>query len=373
MNKLLVEVHRWAGFIIGIAFVFIMVTGVVLAIWEQLQVRTYTSEAFVERAPAEIGRDLDQLIGTGQEGLLGTLFLPNAATPVYEVTVFNDTGVRGTVKHFYDQSLNLVGQTHSGQRHPILDALIDWHVSLVDGQRFTPYIGLAATVIALIALYIWWPFRRGFDWKIVAWPKDFKASNLLMNHTTGGMVSVAFLLLFSITGAFIGLRTVVGDIAATMETEEQIQALEVPQVTKQDMPWQSWEVLVANAYAAMPEGAELATVAAERVSAVIDFRFRGNDDISLFGQSHLYMNPYTAQAEHRYITSESSGLRWFLGQSRSLHTGEAMSTPFLIMLIVGGTLVSVIAFTGIVAFVRRLTRNAMVKQEKSLVLTKTAA
>ncbi len=362
MRNLLVEIHRWAGFIIGLAFTFIMITGVVVAIWEQLESRTHFGGTLQPATPAEIGRDLDQLIGTGPEGLRGTLFLPNSITPVYEMSVLNDTGTPGTVKHYYSQDLELLGTSHSGQRHPILDAMIDWHVSLVDGQRFTPYIGIIATVIALIALYIWWPFRRGFDWKIVFWPKNFKASNLLMNHATGGIISIAFLLLLCITGAFIGLRTPVTNWAESVETPEQITAYEIPLVERVEQPWQSWEVLVENAYAAMPEGAELATIAAERVSAVVDFRFRGVEDISLYGGSHVYMNPYSGEAEHTYLTNEGSGVRWLLGQSRSLHTGEHMSLTYLLVLLLGSVIVTVIAFTGCVAFTRRLLRDSAAKK-----------
>lgn len=362
MRNLLVEVHRWTGFIIGIAFVFIMFSGILVAVWEQLESRTHFGGTLQDATPAEIGRDLDQLIGAGPEGLRGTLFLPNAITPVYELTVINDTGVPGTVKHYYNQDLELLGTSHSGQRHPILDAMIDWHVSLVDGQRFTPYIGIIATLIALIALYLWWPFRNGFDWKVVFWPKNFKASNLLMNHATGGIISIAFLLLLCITGAFIGLRTVVTSWAESVETPEQVAAYEIPAVELVDEPWQNWEVLVENAYAAMPEGAELATIAAERISAVVDFRFRGIEDVSLYGASHVYMNPYTGDAESVYLTTEGSGVRWLLGQSRSLHTGEAMSTTYLVVLLLGSVIVTVIAFTGCVAFIRRMLKDSAEKK-----------
>lgn len=365
MRQVLVEIHRWAGFVIGLAFAFIMVTGIVVAVWEQWESRIHFGGEYLREQPAEIGRDLDQLIGSGPAGLRGTLFLPNEITPVYEITQLNNTGTPGTLKHYYSQDLELLGTSHSGMRHPILDAMIDWHVSLVDGQRFTPYIGIIATVIALIALYIWWPFRRGFDWKVVLWPKDFRASNLLMNHATGGMISVAFLILLCVTGAFIGLRTVITSWAESVESPEQVAAYEIPSVERLDQPWQSWEVLVENAYAAMPEGAQLATIAAERVSAVIDFRFRGIDDLSLYGASHIYMNPYTGEAVHRYLTTEGSGVRWLLGQSRSLHTGEHMSTAYLVFLLLGSVIVTVIAFTGCVAFVRRLLKQGAPKVQSA--------
>ena len=358
---MLVEIHRWIGLVIGLALAFLMLTGIIAIVVEQTRERVEIRGELPPMTAERIGTDLQALFADTPNTTNGTIFLPTDARPGYRITEYipaegSQTGTR-PVYHFVQPATLERLATEDPEAHSaFMDLVVDLHVSLIDGTDVNDYVGYGGAAISLLAIYLWWPFRRGFRWRNVVAPRTWRKEQMLLNHTAGGIASVAFLLVIAITGGMMGTRGTLTDWSHALEGETLAEryappALDVPQ----NADWADWSTLVAVAHDALP-GATLATIATERGGA-LDFRFRGRaGDFSMFGQSHVYVDPYRAEVVQVYDLAEGSWLRWLLGMSRSLHIGEAMPTWYVVLLTLGCAVVTVIAFTGVFGFLRKLSK-----------------
>jgi hypothetical protein len=163
---------------------------------------------------------------------------------------------------------------------------------------------------------------------------------------------VLFLIVLGFTGAVLNQRGPVLDGIASMEPDKGLQA-RVPQLSSQGDVWLSWQELLRRAHDSMPNGT-LASISIPRNSEVLDFRFRTEMDISQFGASHVYLNPFDGRIEGIYDVNNTSTLRWLFSQFRPLHTGENMPAWYVILICLGSLIGTVVTATGVIAFVRRL-------------------
>lgn len=365
MRKLLLSAHRWTGLLIGILFAFIMLSGVVLTVTEQVQERVIIDRPWKQQSVQEMGQDLAYLLSDQPSQLHGTIYMPTPLQPAYgipfpiysaeEADRMRGIGdrVRTPVTNYYGlDDFELIWSFDRNAEPGWRINLERWHINLVSGTWITAWVGYAGAVLALIGIYLWIPWRRGFRWLRGLAPANGSRSQLLNHHAAGGILSVIFVFVLALSGALLAQRGPVLDIVGQLEGGRADQA-NVPSLLWQQGEWASWPDMLTTAHQEMP-GAVLASVSIPLGSQALDFRFRSKADISQFGSSHVYLNPWTGQVLSSYRVEEQSGWRWTFSQLRPIHTGENMPHWYVLVLSIGSLIGGLIALTGVISMVRSL-------------------
>lgn len=376
MRTIFASIHRWIGLAIGLLFAFIMLSGVVLTVTEQVQERVIIDRPWKEQSIDEIGRDLAYLLREQPSQLHGTIYMPTPLQPAWgiphpvysleesERILGRGDRVRTPVTNYYGlDDFELIWSFDRNAEPAWRVQLEQWHITLVSGTWITAWVGYAGTALALIALYIWWPWRKGFRWRRILIPDNGKRSGLLNHHTSAGIASILFVFVLGLSGALLAQR---GPVLGILDHVEGDAAalVSVPALQRQQGEWASWPDLIRTAHDAMP-GATLASVSIPRGSQALDFRFRSNADISQFGSSHVYIDPWNNRVLSSYRVENQSGWRWMFSQLRPIHTGENMPHWYVVVLSVGSLIGGLIALTGVISLVRKLLQKRQQPVESS--------
>ena len=364
--KFLSWMHRWVGAAVAILFGLVMLSGIILTLDHTAQqygaeVQKYPYESYTA---AEIATHVDYIAEqhVGQELLL--VEAPTATWPAYFTRV--NQGRRGGPPMYYvanessESGIAYLGslEEETSNWTRILGAVRALHYRLIWGSlALVAYIGILGMLLALVGLIVWWPFRKGFRWRDSLWPRDVHYSKLLLNHMTGGLVAIGFLMLLSVTGVYLGIRGDFMNMVRHFDGEQQTAAENyVPQSAASDDAMRPWSDLVLTAIAAVPEDYELRVITgmmAEQGNHVVEFQFHAPGDLHPDGWTRVYMNPYKGEVLHTWLSEQKTALRHFAESSRPLHSGENMGLPYIVAIVFGSLIVTVTVFTGFVSFVKR--------------------
>ena len=207
-RRALFQVHVWTGIAIGLYVSLISLSGSILVF------RVELSNAFAPgpRIVTASGPRLDQTAleaaarRAHPEHTVAQIWEPKTPEQAVEVTLTRD-GER-TVRLFDPyRGEDLGPAVPLGLR--VLRTLLDFHDTLMfgdSGKRANAFGGLLTAVLCLTGLVIWWPgvsrwfksltLPRAVSWKRFAW-------NL---HSAIGFWSVAFLLMWGVTGLYLGYQ-----------------------------------------------------------------------------------------------------------------------------------------------------------------------
>jgi uncharacterized iron-regulated membrane protein len=209
------QVHLWSGIGIGLYVLMISVTGSVLV---------YANELYVAATPKPI-------VSTGPGPRLTDEQLKDAAIRAYPgYRVMNLERARN-LDRAVDVWLQRGGQDKKRMFDPrtgndlgesvplgiwLLSKLLDLHDNLLAGPTGRNVNGVGAlTLLTLVAtgLVIWWPgiktwrrnltLHRGVGWKRLVWDL----------HSMIGFWSLGFMLLFAVTGVYLGIPQPFEDLA----------------------------------------------------------------------------------------------------------------------------------------------------------------
>jgi uncharacterized iron-regulated membrane protein len=219
LRKALFQVHLWCGIGIGMYVLLISVTGSVLV---------YTNELYMAATPKPI-------ISTASKPRLTDQELKDAAMRVYpgyrsvnlvharnpdqavDVWLRRDDQIK---KRLFDPRTG----ADLGESVPLgiwlVSRLRDLHDNLLAGPtgRVANGVGaLAVLAIAVTGLVLWWPgirlwrrnltVHRGAGWKRLTWEL----------HNTIGFWSLGFILVFVLSGAYLGIPQPLQDLADRLE------------------------------------------------------------------------------------------------------------------------------------------------------------
>lgn len=366
MMKVLSWLHRWIGASIAILFGLIMLSGIILTLDHTAHQYSSPIMAF-EYEPQTIEQIAERVdyIHQEQEGRnLLLMEVPSETWPAYTTRV--DQGRRGGPPMYYTAdsqspagiSYHSSQEAHESNWTRVMGAVRALHFRLIWGSlALVAYIGIAGILITLIGLVVWWPFRKAFIWRDTLWPRGVHYSRLLLNHMTGGLIAIGFLMLLTITGVYLGIRGDFMNVVRIIDGPEQTAAETfVPQNPEQDMAMRPLSEMVYAAAEQVPAGYELRKIdkmVPEAGNHAIEFLFRAPRDLHPDGWTKVYVDPYTASPLHTFLSTDKTALRHFAESSRALHTGENMGLPYIIAICVGSLIVTITVFSGFVSFVKR--------------------
>ena len=219
LRRALFQVHLWSGIAIGLYILMISVTGSVLI---------YSNELFRAATPQPImstgsGPRLtdDQISAAATHAYPGyrVVHLGRALNPDQAVDIWLRRGADIKRRLFDPRSgSDLGGSVPTGIW--AVSKLIDLHDNLLagpTGREVNGAAGLAVIVLAFTGLGIWWPgiqswrrsltVHRGVGWKRLTWEL----------HSMVGLWSIGFLLVFALSGVYLGIPQPFQDLADRLE------------------------------------------------------------------------------------------------------------------------------------------------------------
>ncbi len=205
LRRALFQIHLWSGIAVGLYLVMISITGSVLVYRNELY-RAATRRPIVSTAPAPRLTD-DQLRDAALRAYpsYGVATVRRARNPDQAVEISLRRGDRTRARLFDPRTgADLGDAIPLGIR--AVSSLLDLHDNLLGGPTGRKINGLGALalfVLALTGAVIWWPgaktwrrsliLHRGVGWKRATWDL----------HSMIGAWSLAFVLLFAITGMYL--------------------------------------------------------------------------------------------------------------------------------------------------------------------------
>lgn len=404
MIKFLSWLHGWVGAVIGLLFGFLFFTGAVLMV-ETMIIQHDTASVMpsrdAEMTAEEISSELDLVLARGEQ--LG-LNVASIRVPLKEIPAYRVSEPRGgETVYMIPGELDVVHPGHSAileapAVHAVIEAFTDWHVSLIDNSRWGGVVAIIGSILGLVGIIIFWPWRRTFNWRNWSWPTKWNRATLMSNHLTAGMVSLVFLLFFGVTGAFLEYRREVSDwlgpyeeaAAGNMDlrlqqinrelgppsvaisTQQQAEPVVVApvRVNNQLAATEPYETSpAAPAVAAQPTRLTLQElsqramqVAEGRIPSdisgftgnTVSFRMRYPDNpIQPLGRTYVRMDTRTGEVLSIEMEEDRLFLRKVAHLSGPLHMGGEVPLLYQALSVFGSILVSIICFTGFVSFVRK--------------------
>jgi len=215
LRKALFQVHLWSGIGIGLYVLMISVTGSVLVYRNELYVAA-TRKPVISTSSSPHLTDA-QLTAAAQHVYPGyqVQSLLRARNPDQAVDVWLRRG-DDIKKRLFDPRTG----ADLGDSVPLgiqlVSELIDLHDNLFAGpvgREVNAIAGLAVLVLAVSGLVVWWPgvrawrrsltLHRGVGWKRWVWDL----------HSVFGFWSLAFILLFAVSGIYFGFPEAIEDFA----------------------------------------------------------------------------------------------------------------------------------------------------------------
>jgi uncharacterized iron-regulated membrane protein len=218
-RRALFQVHLWSGIAIGIYILIISVTGSVVVYRNELY-RAATPEPIISKGSGPRLRD-DQLREAATRLYPGyrVVKLGRALDPDEAVDVWLRRGDRIKMRLFDPR-----GGSDLGDSVPtgiwLVSKLLDLHDNLLagaTGRKVNGVGALAVLALAITGLAIWWPgiktwrrsltLHRGVGWKRLTWDL----------HSMIGIWSIGFILVFALSGVYLGMPQPFQDLADRLE------------------------------------------------------------------------------------------------------------------------------------------------------------
>jgi uncharacterized iron-regulated membrane protein len=219
LRRALFQVHLWSGIAVGLYILMVSVTGSVLVYANELY-RAATPQPIISKGSGPRLTD-DQLKETATRLYPGYRFerLLRARNLDQAVDVWLRRGDEIKKRLFDPRSGSDLGDSvATGIR--LVSKLIDLHDNLLAGETGRRVNGIGALALLALAgsgLVIWWPgiknwrrsltLHRGLGWKRLTWHL----------HSMIGFWSLGFILLFGVSGVYLGIPDSVQDLADRLE------------------------------------------------------------------------------------------------------------------------------------------------------------
>lgn len=206
-NTILIKLHRWLGFPLGVFFIVTLLTGILTGLEDYLILIEDYDQEYTQLSNTEIAHAVSVL--TTRHPSMRQLVIPKESVPYFKVRL------RGESYTYAIEDLALIEHQISN-RNGFWSFILRWHRNYnlgrtkhlgLSGSEWVAWVGLLAAFISLLGLYLWWPHKRTFKLKRLI-PNNNKISSYYFSHLSSGVVTLAVILIFTLTGAAITYRSV---------------------------------------------------------------------------------------------------------------------------------------------------------------------
>lgn len=241
-TRVLWLIHRWAGLVLGLFLFVICLSGAVLVFREELEWALNPSMRVV---PQPQKASWDDVLAAAGPGCFGFV-LP--ADPAMAITAYTPGGT----KLIDPYTARVTGNRPSDG---VLNFLRQLHIRLFvpgwQGRFVVGLFGVALLVSAVTGLVIYWPFMRGVFAQGLGWWQLRAGLRLALadGHKLMGILTAAFILLIALTGAGLGLETL---LRYWPQTARQVHPSPSARTQPENRPRLTAEQVRAAALAAVP-------------------------------------------------------------------------------------------------------------------------
>jgi uncharacterized iron-regulated membrane protein len=218
------------------------------------------------------------------------------------------------------------------------------------GRQVVRWSGVVLVFLLISGLYLWWPTKRV---RLTTGASPFRTWFDL--HNTVGIFSLAFLLLLSLTGVFIGFDGAMVPLAyrLTRSTPSAQVSTRVTAVknARQISPDRALEI----ARGALP-GASPFYVSVVSPTEAYVVRSRFPEDRTPGGRSLIVIDSYTGRVMFAEGSRTAPGGRRVEILNRALHTGDVFGLPSKIVMSLASLMAPVQLVTGLMLWLRRKRR-----------------
>lgn len=349
VKSTLTKIHRWVGFPLGVLFFVTLLSGIFTGLDDYLEMNQTFGQQFVELSDAELANHIEVLYQ--QHPQSRSIKLPTIDSPVFKVSM------RGEQFVYSQEYLELL-EHEVRDRNGFFSFMLRLHRNFLlgrndvlglDGNEWVAWVGLFATAISLLGVYLWWPHRRTFKLERLV-PKNTKISSYYFSHLTSGVVCTLFIVLFALTGAAITYR----DIAKQLFLNDSAEVTQAPIIHT----GQSWPNAVKHKIKEL-EGATLVSIGRARSSDdprtedTMQFRYHTKEDWLGLAGSYVYVHSQTGAIQKVDNFGDLTLSEKLYRMIVPLHTGRGLTSFYLLSMLVVMTLSLIMVIAGITSFVRK--------------------
>jgi uncharacterized iron-regulated membrane protein len=351
LKRAIFQLHLWGGLALGVYAFLIGITGSVLVFREEIVDHLLAPPPKVADSPAT--PNLEEIRAGIQWHYPGwniwSLEAPHSLGAPWSSYILRNGQGRLV---FADAQGTVVGERNL--KGTWLELAERFHSNLLIPRRGRLYNGIAGVILAVLAfsgLMLWWPARG--DWSSafrIVRRSNWKGINYDL-HRVGGAITLAFVLLFCITGAYFTWAAVYRDIAASvLPTKSRPQ----PAIVRTDGTRMPVDDLVAAAEHAVPDTRFVRVLVPqgnnEAVTVVLAHGAIRNNRTT----TQLRLNPHTAEVlsidDYRERRAGDHLVSWI----PQLHTGHFGNTAVKIVWAVAGLSLPALFVTGFLMWCNRV-------------------
>ena len=362
LKRIVTLLHRWVGLPLGVLFLLTLVTGLIVGGADLLRALDGKGQTYRETSVEEDARALERMMRDVPR--IFQAVLPTPRTPYYQARARGEArtyriGDLEPIDHresfggLYRLSLGLHRTFLLGRQGGALG---------ISGADAVAWVGLIATLLSLLGIWLWWSYRRGFRWGRLV-PLAWTRSEMFRSHMTAGVVTVVAVVLLCVTGAAITYRGV---------TRAALDASRIGTVGFREFPyyvasdWDTWLKLAKQemdgdlTVVAFPRSRGAQTVAADFEYGVVDptsavqFRFVTDSDWLGMAGSKVFVDPrQSALVGTARFDDLPVGQRLY-SLIVPLHTGRNVAPAYLAVLLLCTALAAIMTCSGVVSLLLKL-------------------
>jgi len=344
-------IHRWCGAIAGIYVLCIAATGVILQFKQDIMAWSYPAlRAPVVLAPAEIEAAVIRLEAHFAPVGITHVQLPGPATGYFHLWL-ND----GTEATASADDLTILEHGNAGRSLLAVIESLHTHLLLDSGGKYLVGIGGIIVLLVLVAAaFTWMPFARRTRLDDLR-PRKPSRARLIAFHRTSGCAFWIPAIVLSLTGVALAfgdtssafLRTVFGG-EPYPERPELAACPELPAPLSGQ---------IAAASRQFPAARLTFLIRPDQCRSAPGFRFEQHGEWHPDGASFVYLDPQSLRPLTTF-SATSLGLGTDLSKRIfPLHAGTVASFVLTPVLAICGTVLAVLAATGVVTFLQWLHRR----------------
>ena len=348
INTVLIKLHRWLGFPLGVLFIVTLLTGILTGLDDYLTLIDDYDQEYVALSNTEIANAISVL--TARHTSLRQLVMPKESVPYFKVRM------RGESYIYAIEDLALLAHQVS-DRNGFWSYILRWHRHYnlgrtehlgLRGAEWVAWVGLLAAFISLLGLYLWWPHKRTFKVKRLV-PTNNKISSYYFAHLSSGVVTLVVILVFTLTGAAITYRSIAKQLLLPSATS---QAVEVKGYLSPN-----WLSAVELASLSFPDG-ELTSIyppssRTPMPGSVYTFNFVTSGDWLGYPGSKVQIDPSNGFHYGAQAFTDKSLTQQLYQMIKPLHTGLSLTPSYLFFMLILMTLSLMMTLSGVISFVRK--------------------
>ena len=360
LRRALFQVHLWSGLLLAVYIVIIAVSGAILVFGTEITAalvpRSLTEAA--SAPPADIPYTVAAFRLAYPRATIGTLIVPSAAVPVYQISA-TDAGGHAVTVLADPAATRFVPQPRTW-----LTWVHDLHYYLLLGQTYGMQVngigGGLLLLITLSGLAVWWPgvklWRRGF---VISLRSKWRRINYDA-HSAVGIWTLLLVFWWAFSGLYFGWYR---QVAAAVNVVSTVRGMAAPQLppgvyTNPAQERASLQSILATVQHASPHGRlyslSNATLAQPTLSAAMDLRATGD-----FSHRDLVtIDTVTGRvlSVWHYGDNHTPG-DWILWAMHPIHFGTLWGLPVKILWFLLGMSLAVLSVTGVLMYWNRYLRH----------------